>query len=149
MDGITLRECCYSCPFAKPERIGDITIGDYVGLDPNVAAEHTNDGNTSAVFVNTSKGETIFEALLSNYSELVAIKRDYGERLVLAPPLREPFPRSPKQPIFKCHFRKLGYVKAIRRTLWREVFILQHPGFSLPLRIVFKLRRVICGNGSR
>ena len=141
LDGITLRECCYSCPFAKPERSGDITIGDYVGLDANIAADHANDGNTSAVFVNTPKGEALFDEILNNYPELVAIERSYDERLALAPPLRIPSPRDPRQQQFMNHYRRVGYIKAIRRTIWREVFIARHRWLLLPHRIVSKLKR--------
>lgn len=32
MDGYTFRDSCYDCPYACPERIGDMTIGDFWGL---------------------------------------------------------------------------------------------------------------------
>lgn len=32
IDGFTYRESCYTCHYAKPERISDITIGDFWGL---------------------------------------------------------------------------------------------------------------------
>ena len=34
--GVTLRENCYSCKYARPERISDITIGDFIGLGKQV-----------------------------------------------------------------------------------------------------------------
>jgi hypothetical protein len=143
LDGITLRECCYSCPFANPERVGDITIGDYIGLDEALVAEHTNDGNISAVFVNTKKGESFFEELIKVYPQLVVIERDYSERLALAPPLRMPFPRNLRQPDFMKRMQKMGYVKAIRKILWKNIFILEHPWYSLPLRFIFKIKRLL------
>lgn len=32
MESITYRESCYQCVFAQGERAGDITIGDFWGL---------------------------------------------------------------------------------------------------------------------
>lgn len=32
LNGISYRESCYHCKFAQPERVGDITIGDFWGL---------------------------------------------------------------------------------------------------------------------
>lgn len=33
LSGDVYRECCYSCPFARKERIGDFTVGDYWGIE--------------------------------------------------------------------------------------------------------------------
>lgn len=64
------RECCYSCPFAQLERIGDLTLGDYWRLDeahPNYLVE--NDGffnesqGVSCVLVNTEKGNNFLKKL--------------------------------------------------------------------------------------
>lgn len=30
--GISMRENCYSCNYSRPERVSDITIGDFIGL---------------------------------------------------------------------------------------------------------------------
>ena len=52
--GISLRESCYSCKYAKPERISDITIGDFIGLGKYVYFNHPKE-NVSAVLLNTEK----------------------------------------------------------------------------------------------
>ncbi len=33
LDGDIYRENCYQCPYAKRERTGDFTIGDYWGIE--------------------------------------------------------------------------------------------------------------------
>ena len=33
LDGETYRDSCYECPFAQDKRIGDLTIGDYWGVE--------------------------------------------------------------------------------------------------------------------
>jgi coenzyme F420-reducing hydrogenase beta subunit len=70
-----LREGCYSCPFARLERVGDITLGDYV-----------EDGSGySCVLVNSDRGSAVIGELgsriraelrpLENLSENSALYR--------------------------------------------------------------------------
>ena len=32
-DGEIYRDCCYQCPLHKKKRVGDLTIGDYWGVE--------------------------------------------------------------------------------------------------------------------
>lgn len=58
------RESCYSCSYSNDRRVGDITIGDcaswkyYLDFYPHLA--------TSSVFINTQKGEGLWEKCLKN-----------------------------------------------------------------------------------
>ncbi len=59
----TLRENCYSCPYAQPKRCGDITLGDYWGIEtahPQFAEMHGKAG-ISCVLLQTEKGIALFE----------------------------------------------------------------------------------------
>ena len=63
------RENCYFCPYAKQERISDITIGDYWGIYEEHAEEmkHSSMSNSkgiSCVLVNSEKGMEIFERIM-------------------------------------------------------------------------------------
>lgn len=68
----TYRDSCYACPYACVERVGDITLGDYWGIDrldpqlltANGGAIDRNEG-VSCLLVNTEKGS----ALLASASE--------------------------------------------------------------------------------
>ena len=40
MYGTTLRPNCFQCDYAKTERIGDITIGDFIGLGKSIPFEY-------------------------------------------------------------------------------------------------------------
>ena len=62
MQGFTYRSSCYACPYARPQRSGDITLADFWGakqLFPTLMADY----GVSMVLVNTSKGEEILERL--------------------------------------------------------------------------------------
>ena len=137
MLGVTLRECCYSCPYARPERVSDITIGDFIGLGWHIPFKYTT-VNVSSVLINTKKGETFYKQV-SNYSpKLQNIERDYKERLEYKPSLVEPFKRHSLNSIFRVTYLKGGYIYASRRVLKDEV-----EKYKVELTNA-RIRRVVC-----
>ena len=54
------RPSCYDCKFKGYPRISDITLADFWGVE-RVAKEMDNDTGTSAVLVNSNKGEKLLE----------------------------------------------------------------------------------------
>jgi len=66
IEGATQREECYSCPYASNKREGDITIGDYWGIDkvhPELLKENGGkldlSKGISCLLVNNKKGEDL------------------------------------------------------------------------------------------
>ena len=62
MDGDCYRESCYQCAYANMSRVGDLTVGDFWGI----AKSHPNFNSpkgVSSVFVNTEKGQKLFEMM--------------------------------------------------------------------------------------
>ena len=60
--GETYRESCYNCQFATMERVGDLTIGDFWGVEHFYPAVQRKNG-VSVVLVNTSRGKECFQKL--------------------------------------------------------------------------------------
>ena len=58
--GSIFRECCYTCPYAGPRRVGDITLGDFWGVE-RLRLGIDLDGGVSVVLVNTETGQSLFE----------------------------------------------------------------------------------------
>ena len=58
-DNIT-RESCYTCSYASKNRVGDLTISDYWGLE-NLDKSFEDTLGVSMVLVNTDKGRELFE----------------------------------------------------------------------------------------
>lgn len=94
------RESCIGCCYASPDRIGDITLGDYWGVN-TVHSEHVNSKKldykkgVSCVFVNSEKGQYIFhtyasdmEFVLSDYTTAVRFNGQ-AEKPVVAPRNRD------------------------------------------------------------
>ncbi len=59
---VGFRDSCYRCLFARKERVGDLTIGDFWGLKADIPEEEKARG-ISLLLVNTAKGQKLFEAI--------------------------------------------------------------------------------------
>lgn len=65
LNGDIYRECCYNCHYSNENRVSDITLGDYWGIE----REHPNfydDMGVSVVIVNSQKGIQLFDLIKSN-----------------------------------------------------------------------------------
>lgn len=58
----TLRPSCFACPYATDKRIGDITIGDFWGIEKTMP-EFKNPLGNSLVLVSTDKGKKLFDSV--------------------------------------------------------------------------------------
>lgn len=81
LEGETYRESCYACPYAAMNRVADITVGDYWGVEQFHDVQTSK--NWSCVLVNTEKGD----AFLSNY----------GANLILVPTQAEWIAKNNRQ----------------------------------------------------
>lgn len=55
----THRKCCYNCKYNSEYRVGDITLGDYWGIE-KISPKLLDGNGISRIFINTIKGEEIF-----------------------------------------------------------------------------------------
>lgn len=67
MDGDCYRECCYQCSYANIDRVGDITIGDFWGVEKKNPAFASTAG-VSAVLINSQQGNQLIEKVKSQAS---------------------------------------------------------------------------------
>lgn len=58
----SLNEICYHCPFACPQRVGDITLGDYE-WGKKYHMQFNNYNNISCILVNSEKGIEMFKEI--------------------------------------------------------------------------------------
>ena len=59
LKGLTLRESCYECQYAQRKRFGDITCGDYWGIE-KAHPGFPDEQGASMLMINTPKGEELF-----------------------------------------------------------------------------------------
>ena len=64
MDGDCYRESCYHCAYANTNRVADLTVGDFWGIAKSHPKFNSPKG-VSSVFVNTKKGQKLFEMMKS------------------------------------------------------------------------------------
>ena len=121
--GVSLRENCYQCRYARPERISDVTIGDFIGLGKEIPFNYSK-RNVSSVTINTSKGEAFYQEVSRHTDILMNVQREYAERLKYKPSLIEPFHKHKLNPVFREQVLQIGYLKAIRQTL--KTFVWKH-----------------------
>lgn len=91
-NGESLRECCYTCKYAREDRISDITIGDcdswklYKGLE--------KDNIISGILINSTKGENFWREC---NKRITYTKLDYKEECIINHQLRRPFIRPTRR----------------------------------------------------
>lgn len=64
---IILRECCYQCKYASPNRSGDITVCDFWGYKDKNDGLVTDGKGTSAVIINNEKGQQLFDSVKDEF----------------------------------------------------------------------------------
>lgn len=70
-----LREICYKCPYANIQRKGDVSIGDYWGIE-KIHPELDDDTGVSLVLINTDRGEKLFKAAAEKLSVMETALED-------------------------------------------------------------------------
>ncbi len=60
---LILRESCYQCPYAGPQRIGDFTLADFWGVTAARATPEEMKNGISLMLVNSPKGAAVLEQL--------------------------------------------------------------------------------------
>ena len=88
--GITLRESCYKCHFKGEKRVGDLTIGDFWGIEKSHPSFSTKNG-TCMVMVNTEIGHDCFERIKDQF---IYVTSNYQEAALRNPSLDKPTPLS-------------------------------------------------------
>lgn len=98
-----LRPSCHVCPYKSVMHPGDITIGDYWGIEKAVPEFDDNKG-VSIVLINSATGEAAFEAVKEYvYWKSTKIEDSMQE------PLKAPFPKPAKRDLFWEDFRKKDF----------------------------------------
>lgn len=121
LTAVTLRENCYTCDYARKERISDITIGDFICLGKDATFSGNKD-NASVVIVNTKKGLNFYNNFLSEHKDFVSVERDYSEAVKYGPSLNAPFQKHSLTDLFREQYERYGFAVAARKTLRFEIF---------------------------
>lgn len=130
------RENCYNCRYAKGERVGDLTIGDFDGLGKDKPFDYYR-YQLSCVLSNTDKGEKLIELLHDN---VTFVERDVEEAVSNQRQLRCPaLPHKDRDKFVSLYRENHDFVKAatpifeeqmrhnllMRLFVWEPIHIIQ------------------------
>lgn len=138
MTGAIYRDSCYACPFAKRERVADVTLCDYWHWDEFLGREFDRDASVSAVLLNTEKGAEAFDAVCS---ELDFTSTSIESVAANNSCLVRPVPRNDKREQFLSDWVVSGY--SFVDTRFRNEHAAQRLKYALMRRlpkIVLQLR---------
>lgn len=124
--GDNYRESCYSCPFATSKRSGDLTLGDFWGVENYISIRNIRAG-VSAVLVNNEKGNKILSDISSG---IKLYKSKLDDIKVINKTLEKPTPRPTARDTFFARF------ESNPRQLWAS-----YANNNLKRSIVYHLKR--------
>ena len=129
------RMCCYECKYSSTTRVGDISIGDFWGVQDAIPQLDKKNG-ISAILVNTEKGlktlTAISDRTLLHETQLEVVTKYNGN-------LREPCKMPPKRTEIYERIEKEGYEAVAKKEChyqYVKPFIRKH--FPKGLRKVIK-----------
>ena len=118
LEGLNYRPSCYNCSYARPERISDITIGDFWGLGVEKAWNHSYTGAISAVLINTEKGRKFWDECSDRF---FAEERSVEEAVKGNAQLNHPTSAHPKRAEFEALYKQKGFDEAVQICLKDEI----------------------------
>lgn len=128
MRGWIYKPGCYSCRFARPERVSDITVGDFWGLAHGALGNYQ--GKVSVALLNSSKGEKLFTDCSDSF---IWEKRTVEEAISGNNQLRKPTTLSEEAKVFQSvysstnsiteAFKECGISKIVKKNRIRRVLL--------------------------
>lgn len=108
-DGFSYRESCHTCRYAQPQRVSDVTIGDFWGLKDDLPLEHPH--GCSVLLPITDKGKELIEGIRQ---EFYLYERTVEEAVNGNDQLRHPKEKDLRISMFGCLLPLLGIGIAYR-----------------------------------
>lgn len=128
---ILFRDSCYQCHYTRPERVADLTIGDFWGLGADAGFKVAK--GVSVAIPHTPKGVKMIDSLSSS-SRIVP--RDFAEAVSGNPQLIKPTRPGFYLKKFRRDFPEKGFARALKgirkRFLWRVRIASRLKRFGMP-----------------
>ena len=134
MSGDCYRECCYQCAYANIHRVGDLTIGDFWGIGKSHPEFYSEKG-VSSVFVNTEKGQKLFDGIKS---KALVIDATLEEAMAKQGNLVHPTKRPAERDSFYEGINQEDFIK----TLEVGIQLKDRIKSLIPAKIVKYLKRI-------
>lgn len=143
--GQTYRECCYQCRFANVDRVGDVTVGDYWGIDDvHPGCLPKTFLGVSAVLCNTEKGKKSVAAV----SEKLFLKESVVEKIALKNSnLVKPAERPSVRDIFYQQVRSRGFGWAEKKMKKDKKYYCEMLKRKIPVSVKRKVKDILKNRG--
>ena len=118
LSGMYYRESCYQCHYARQERVGDITLGDWWDRNKDYTHLPNYKGGLSLVMLNTQKGKDSFsdisDLIVSAPASVVELVSQNGQ-------LSHPMSRNVDYELFRNIYMNDGYTENATAVLDKEI----------------------------
>lgn len=122
LQGLYYRESCYTCNYARKERVSDITVGDYWDKE-NICSHLMNKRyGLSMLIINTVKGYSLFEKCQSDLDYMNGNMTDFINRNSL---LSKPMMKHKNHNVFKEEYISLGFKDAAFNSLKNDINVIK------------------------
>ncbi len=108
-DGFSYRDSCHTCRYAQPNRVSDVTIGDFWGLEENLPLEHPH--GCSVLLPITEKGLELVNGISDEFN---LFERTVGEAVNGNDQLRHPKEDDFRTRLFKKILPTVGVDNAYK-----------------------------------
>lgn len=129
-----MTEGCYKCPYACMNREGDITLGDFWGIE-KIMPDFCDEGGASEVLINSEKGRLLMEELKGYFkNDERHIKKCLTDDFIIYQNnLQRPAQRPENIDEFYKDYNEKGFCYIIRK----------YAGYDLSGRIKRKIKQVL------
>lgn len=118
LSALFYRESCYQCHYTTPERVSDITVGDYSDNEGAYRNMKGKDLLLSMIAINTLKGKDILNKL---DGKITTAQIDYDKLLEAQGQLRKPMHLHPNRIEFENNFGKQDFNTLVRHLLQSDL----------------------------
>ena len=116
---LSLRESCTDCKFKKNNRLSDITLADFWGVN-YIAPDMNDEKGTSLVIVNSTKGQE----LMNEISELMICKEvDFEKAISRNPSFNTSSKKNEKSELFFEELGKMDFEDLVKKYIPKESVI--------------------------
>lgn len=141
------RDCCYQCPYACNERVGDLTLSDYWGLGEEIPYKGEKE-KISCVLVNTPKGRTLIDELIRDH-KIVATERPVQEAILHQPLLNHPSIGGEVRQRFKEAFSQCKNFEEAAQQAFQPIIRKNRLYSALQIKKLKKIAKAILPNSMK
>lgn len=132
--GLYYRESCYQCHYTRPERVSDITLGDYWDREKKVALQNASNG-LSMLIVNTEHGRALVDSIEAHINKTEGDYKDFVKR---NGQLHHPIKKNANYDSFAIEYPLKGFFDAAKNNLKVEKQRLKKELFRVKVKELIK-----------